>query len=309
MIKYLIFVFIPLFLGGCYDEEKLSPSNNPEDLFSLPQGNHDYDQVIMDWFDKYGFTGIYIWEPKNVYWGNESWLEAIGDRGGIIAELGDEKYVGYLCEMFERLFLQNYSDNILKDVMPFRVFFCSSLWYYAIEDNLSHVQNKLWVYRGWDSMVVNGASNYITDSLTIEDQLNFSQELNACLMQEMIKKEFVRIPDEFYKISKYTKDEYNGIDLFEQGYVKQIEKALRANRETYKQGDLESYIDLLSYSMIYLKDGELDAQLDDENPSWSGIFKRPEATKVKQKYDILVKAFMDAGVKIERIQLPQKVEF
>ena len=37
---------------GCSDDENLSPSDVPEYEITLPQGEHEYDDRIVNWFDR-----------------------------------------------------------------------------------------------------------------------------------------------------------------------------------------------------------------------------------------------------------------
>lgn len=35
---------------------------------SIPQGNHDYDDVIMEWHRKYNVIPLYIFDDRDYYW-------------------------------------------------------------------------------------------------------------------------------------------------------------------------------------------------------------------------------------------------
>lgn len=305
-----------LFIFSCNKEDDLSPSNNPEDLIEFPQGDHDYDNVIMDWYEAYGFTALYIFEPKDVYWGNESWyqgdFEYIDYKGGTeIAKQGEEEYIGFLCDMFDKLFLSNYPQELLHDVMPFRVFLCSSLYNYEYDWSIGgYAYSKIWMYEGWDNIAVNGASRYITDTLTRQDQINFSHDLNMYFLQKLVEKKLFVAPEEFYDVSEYdTQKSYGGLDLFEQGYVHTVEYAVRKEQDLYKEYDFLSYMRLLAYPLEYLEDGDVEEDVDYDEPSLSGIFKRPEAVKVKEKYDILVNALKNIGINVINLQSPPTVDY
>lgn len=322
-MKRKCFVILCIVLLGvsCYKKEgKLSPSNDPEDLISLPQGNHAYDDVIMEWYSKYGFTALYIFTDRNIYWNNETWLQGDDDRtmdstvggGDEVGEPGDQGYVGEWCDMFETLFLDHYSDSLLADVMPFRVFICSGLWT-AEKDLVSdtYVYEKIWIYEGWDNIAVNGASSYICDSLTRQDQLDFSQVLNGYFIQKMAEKDMFSIPVEFYQESDYSNSaSISGLELFKNGYVKQVEYFSRQDKESYKKGDLQAFMELMAYPLDYLEKGELEEIGSyDTEPSLSGLFRRPEAAKVKKKYDVLLKVLKEMGIKMEDIQNPPVVSY
>lgn len=57
-MRYLLTIILGLFLWtGCNDDdETLVPSTEPEFRYVLPQGNHDYDTKIVNWYEDCGFT-------------------------------------------------------------------------------------------------------------------------------------------------------------------------------------------------------------------------------------------------------------
>ena len=58
--KNILWILIVGFIGwiGCNDDNKtLTPSGVEEYELVIPQGNHEYDARIVDWFDR---TGVYI---------------------------------------------------------------------------------------------------------------------------------------------------------------------------------------------------------------------------------------------------------
>ena len=56
-MRYLLTIILGLFLWtGCNDDdETLVPSTEPEFRYVLPQGNHDYDTKIVNWYEDCGF--------------------------------------------------------------------------------------------------------------------------------------------------------------------------------------------------------------------------------------------------------------
>lgn len=52
---------------GCNDEEALQPLNVEEPFLDLPQGDHDYDERIMEMYNKYGVAIFYKFRPQDVY--------------------------------------------------------------------------------------------------------------------------------------------------------------------------------------------------------------------------------------------------
>ena len=67
-MKYrFIFVICCLVLFiRCYNEDTLVSTETPELKYVLPQGNHDYDDKIVDWFERSGFYILYKFGPEDI---------------------------------------------------------------------------------------------------------------------------------------------------------------------------------------------------------------------------------------------------
>lgn len=77
----LFYVILGLsILIGCDDSESLTPTLESEPVYSLPQGNHDYDSKIMDWHERCGFYILYKFESRDLYYNmGGGWLEMTMD--------------------------------------------------------------------------------------------------------------------------------------------------------------------------------------------------------------------------------------
>lgn len=81
-MKYKLFFILlsALVWGGCYDEDALAPTLEPEPVIQFPQGDHDYDTRIMDWYTRCGFYILYKYEPRELYFNmGLSWMEMTTD--------------------------------------------------------------------------------------------------------------------------------------------------------------------------------------------------------------------------------------
>ena len=68
--KNILWILIVGFIGwiGCNDDNKtLTPSGVEEYELVIPQGNHEYDARIVDWFDRTGVYILYKFDPVDVY--------------------------------------------------------------------------------------------------------------------------------------------------------------------------------------------------------------------------------------------------
>ena len=131
-MRYFLIIILGLFLWtGCNDDdEKLTPSTEPEFRYVLPQGDHDYDTKIVSWYEDCGIYFLYKFENKDVYYNeNDRWAGFVEDTSrineselvfynpGLRVELPDEEYVGKQLEWIEKLFLNHYSRELLKKKM------------------------------------------------------------------------------------------------------------------------------------------------------------------------------------------------
>ena len=316
-MKKILFVLLAMALMvSCYKEDDLTPSEGTEEIFQIPQGDHDYDDVVVDWFEKYGFYTLYKFEFKDLYWYNEGWIEGGNPidipTGTEKGEPGDEEYVGYAMDMFNKLMMQNYPDDFIKQGMPLRVFMCSELWSLVYDRvNSVYVPEKIWVYEGWDNIAVNGASSYITESLTREDQLQYSAELNAYFIEHLAEEGLIPMPgDDFFAVSTYENKSYSGLDVFAAGYLGDVRNE---SEDIFKENDFLSYCRLAGYPLDVLNGEakpEEDFDSDEyENPPFEGLFTRPESTLCKQKYDIMINHLKSLGIDMDRIQNPVEVDY
>lgn len=68
-INYCAAIIILLcVMSACgYSEDELTPSGDAL-TYKLPQGNNDYDQTIVDYYNKYGTYILYKYTDKDAYW-------------------------------------------------------------------------------------------------------------------------------------------------------------------------------------------------------------------------------------------------
>lgn len=97
-IKHILWIVALGLVGwiGCSDDETLIPSDTLVPQIELPQGNHEYDTKIVDFFEHTGLYILYKFEPRDVYFaGNLTWSEMYYDTIVIAYTfpLGDNLYV------------------------------------------------------------------------------------------------------------------------------------------------------------------------------------------------------------------------
>ena len=107
MRKWINILIGAALLCGCYSEDDIVATEGSELQFTFPQGNHDYDDRIMAYYDKYGFYILYDFEDRELYWNNTQWDQSFlgtdkytdGVQGSLLGEEADTLYVGKLLDL------------------------------------------------------------------------------------------------------------------------------------------------------------------------------------------------------------------
>ena len=111
-MKWIAYLLLGVaLLAGCNEEDDIVPRTENEVFYQLPQGDHDYDDKIVDYYNKYGFYILYEFEKKDLYWNNTGWTEYLmGNEdfyytseaaGYMLGEPADQDYAGRVLEMCE----------------------------------------------------------------------------------------------------------------------------------------------------------------------------------------------------------------
>lgn len=122
---------LALNLASCdYSEDALLPSG---DLTSnqLPQGNHDYDQRIVDFNKKYGTCLLYKFTDKEAYWSPTGWnmfqyneTNPAYTLAGLACKPANENYVGKQIDLLNEVWFSKFNDKFLKDFLPLNILLC-----------------------------------------------------------------------------------------------------------------------------------------------------------------------------------------
>ncbi len=335
--RYLFSIVLAVVLfAGCYDEDEIVPTEGEEQMYSLPQGNHDYDNDIVKWFEDYGFYTIYDYNIGDLYWANTAWEELIAPNigGRYVAKQADPKYVGPMLKLFKEFFLDYYSEEQLKKYMPLKVFLCSELWEWKAGWAARGDSARIWVHSGYDNIAINGASVEI-DTIGEALKTEFMKDINKMFIGKLINAEEIIAPESFKKVSLYVVKTYNNKwlppvndftagnmfgateSLFRDGYLNIQTVKKDYSKEQCQLNDFYYYMDMvMSYSMAELEQEEAywDKQHDDGR-SYNGtdidfrgiLYEKRSFTKVRQKYEILVKFIEeDLGINLDRIRFPER---
>lgn len=195
MKQNLIYILFFILFWCCSDEKDLEPSPEPEFNYTLPQGNHDYDKIIVDYYNRFGCYFLYDYTLDQAYWSVD---ESLGDYYMVI--LPDKSYIAPLLDLVDRKFIGHYPDTLLRRTLPLRIFLAAD-----IIDNFWGESSV--VLKGYHSLFISGAryADYTTDYINhFKSTINMEYVDNCLVGNISISEEFEQVSKAFYGLSTFS---------------------------------------------------------------------------------------------------------
>ena len=176
-LLYILAIGVFGWLGCSDDDEKLTPSDLDEYELIIPQGNHDYDTKIVDFYNRTGVYMLYKFTDREVFFNvNNAWRKYYEDTLSIT--------MYYTLGEFYWL-----EGDVLYNaqgvVAPLGISYKDGLqWEAVLEGNQVTVTNQ---YLGWNGdYVVNEADEaYVGEQLNLLDDLLLGFYLDSVLRKVM----------------------------------------------------------------------------------------------------------------------------
>lgn len=335
------------------DDERLSPSDIAEYELVIPQGNHDYDDRIVDWFERTGVYILYKFDPVDVYynptgtWGevrwdttrNEYpieqgqviytdgsfvfgigitepiplgeirfyehnqgwyWYELRGEvlwgvecrvskSGSLLVWEADEEHVGAQLTFVEENFLNFYPDEVLREFMPLKL---------CLGKELQNADAEyLHVYSNFNNLIVSHGDASL-GSLTVEEKEAFKFELNSFLVNRVIDSLSL---DAFYAVSDYSwttsLERPSTSECYASGFI--VRPTSTSGASCY---DAEDFADVILENSYETLTAEPASGAYDAN-DFTGILHRKKDVNglIREKYDLLIAAFAERGIDLQKI--------
>ena len=121
-INLYILVLCALFFVSCNDEDDLVISEKQESRFDLPQGNHDFDDQIVEWYNKYGTYVLYKFSNPDINYKFTS--NALYD----VREEADEEGIRAAVQFLKEDFFDLYTDEVKKNLFPSKILMAGMLY-------------------------------------------------------------------------------------------------------------------------------------------------------------------------------------
>ena len=268
--------------ASCYKEEELKSSNEPENVYgeyTLPQGDHDYDNQIVEYFKKYNVIILYKFRDRDYWWNSTSdirWVynpEINLTHSGYEATPADTLYIGDQLDLLQDKFFKYFPDSLLNRALPSKILLSSMFNFVPTTTGLPLETDRKLVnlYSGYDYLGVNWGNEKIR-TMTHDQKNAFKGEACYVFLKRLFDKKQMSYSTDFIGITDYSQRVTNA-NLYELGYV--------ISDATSPSKDWVSYIDLIvhtSYETLTEEDGVLNSKVD-------------VSGKIKQKYDIIIDYF------------------
>lgn len=119
--RFIYLLFIILFATGCKKEAAIESATEFKPFYTLPQGNHPYDEAIMDFYHTYGCYILYKFSEADFKWNINSYSPYY------TAEQGDENYITQSLTALNQYLFKFYTTDFLKKALPYKILLSSKI--------------------------------------------------------------------------------------------------------------------------------------------------------------------------------------
>lgn len=307
-------------LTSCdYSEDALEPSGIAS-AYTLPQGDHAYDQKIVEIQKKYGTSLLYKFNDKDAYWSPTSWScyeyneeTPNYSKAGLTCTPANEAYVGQLVDMLEEVWFSRFNDKFLKEYLPQTILLCDqhdSCWV-KTNSTFDWSTSPVTITYTYEEMKQEVPAWYIFNHISVaygnSSVTTLSEAKKTTMLKyilhlwgEYIKTNFVKPTEEFTKAVAYgafsPSNNYGKVCCGDYGILSQ----------TYAATPENDWIQFMYMMMIYP-----ETWLNDETaPEWGnydgfgysneaklfrGILTSKKDTKglLKKRYDMVRQYYID----------------
>ncbi|OOG19716.1 hypothetical protein BWD42_07380 [Sphingobacterium sp. CZ-UAM] len=185
-------VTLMLAMAACTKKEAPLVAGGPNILYTLPQGSHDYDSIILAFQKKYHTYILYRFNMRDF---DASPLKN-GVKNAYLLGPADEAYVGKLLTFLQQHWFKYYPDSFLKENLPFKLLLTAEAKYTPKKDSIC---SACTIY---NQITIGNASPQLDRMSTVEKKA-FVNAIHKTFFQYMKNWNKLIFPEEFGKISNY----------------------------------------------------------------------------------------------------------
>ncbi|MDR6784515.1 hypothetical protein ABIE26_002097 [Pedobacter africanus] len=289
------------FISCKKSEEALTPSGSDE-TYKVPQGNNDYDQTIVDYYNKYGTYMLYQFTDKDVYWTPTGWKKPLLVSGswtaGVETEGADPAYINAQLNLIKNKWFGFYTDKFLKKFLPVKIMLCkkvdsvgNTLIFTPVFTTVKSTK-KVAANYNYDNIQLNYGDATV-NSMTAAEQRLFIYKTNLIFMQSIYARGLSAPTSEFANSADYN----TAMTTYAQAYGKGI---IIGYSGISAQLDWNAYITaMVTYSTV-----QLNASVANTDSTPAGILNatKDPSGQIKKRYNIVRNYFINEyGVDLQVI--------
>ena len=112
-------------LYSCNNEDDLDISEKKDNRFDLPQGDHDFDDQIVEWNNNYGTSVLYRFSNADL---NYHFTSSSNDVVYDVKVEAEEEGIRAAVQFLKEDFFDLYSDEVKKELFPAKILMAGMLY-------------------------------------------------------------------------------------------------------------------------------------------------------------------------------------
>ena len=284
------FLLMCLLAVGCDKEKDPVPGTEPENVYgdqTLPQGNHDYDNYIVDFFRQTNTLILYKFVDHDIYWNVTGSLLRIVDweaenATGIEYIVADEDYIGGQLELMKEKFFKYYSVEFLKKMLPKKILLTERFGYLYIRSYI-HTWYPYDCYSGNDYLIFSWGGERVA-AITAAEKNSFKNTSTEVFLKRISDNGMLEKNDNFFSFTNYVTPGATDPERWANGILAYADRTQAA--------DWVAYIRMITstpYSKLTDEGGFLHSDRDTK-----GV--------IRKKYDVITSHFRDKyGIDLQSI--------
>lgn len=254
----MLLAFLLVVFTACRKENILTPSVEVPS-YTLPQGNHSYDDSIVKFYQKYSCYILYRFSQTDFGY---NYIDMRRDS----AFNANPVYIGYTLRFFYDQLIRHYSESFLKKTMPFKVLLASYIGSGATRDAAGFASTLSTLTIGWaDSTLLNK---------TPAELKRMRGQLHRYYMERAYRAGSIEIPLSFLALAPYDYTSSTDANKYSLGIIGPV--------TGQSMNVVKDFLDYAEFITSHSK-AELEATLFKPSVDTKGLIKR--------KYEVIVNYF------------------
>lgn len=304
MKQVLLYSCLVLSLTACYKKDGEITATETNIGYTVPQGNHDYDNYIVQFYNKYGKYLLYDFTDKDVYWTPTGWKNAKISLGGIWTTgpevvKADTAYVSNQLKLMDTTWFKYYSDRFIKDFLPVKIMLGKSVdSVYVTILSLSPITygkgvTSVAAWYNYDNISVN-YGNSTAATLTPAQVKKIGAKIHLVFMQSIKERNLVAATANFAAIANYGTSYTTQALAYAQGIIYPYNSTPNANLDW-------AYF---MQAMVSMNETSLKTSTAATNTTFWGILNATKDVngRIRQRYNMVRNYYIEKyGVDLQAI--------